>query len=162
MQLKKLGINYGDAALKAIKEKILGSVILVITGGAHLNPEVGRNLQAFGVLVVEGYGITECSPLIAVNRNKFYSFGTVGPILPGCEIKIVEGEIWVRGTNVMKGYYKNPEATAEVFEGEWFKTGDLGSIDSKGLLTITGRIKNLIVLKNGKKISPEKNRGADS
>ncbi len=155
-KLKKFGLNFSDNTLVSIKEEILGRLKVVITGGAHLNPELGYNLSAFGILVIEGYGITECSPLIAVNRNKFYSFGTVGPVLPGCEVRIVNDEIWVKGPNTMKGYYKNPEATAEVFEGEWFKTGDLGSIDRNGFLTITGRIKNLIVLKNGKKISPEK------
>ncbi len=155
-KLMKLGFNISDNALVSIKEEILGRLKVVITGGAHLNPELGHNLNAFGILVIEGYGITECSPLIAVNRNKFYSFGSVGPVLPGCEVRIVNDEIWVKGPNTMKGYYKNPEATAEVFDGEWFKTGDLGSIDRNGFLTITGRIKNLIVLKNGKKISPEK------
>jgi Long-chain acyl-CoA synthetases (AMP-forming) len=156
IKLKKIGLEFPDNALISIKESILGRLKLVIAGGAHLDPELCHNLKAFGILVVEGYGITECSPLIAVNRNKFFSFGSVGPVLPGCTVKIVNDEIWVKGPNTMKGYYKNPEATAEVFEGEWFKTGDLGTIDRNGFLTITGRIKNLIVLKNGKKISPEK------
>jgi len=156
LKMKSFGLSVGKSRLVAIKEKIFGRVNLIISGGAHLNPEISRALEAFGILVVQGYGISECSPLISVNRNKTSRFETVGHVLRGCEVKIVNDEIWVKGPNVMKGYYKDPEATTEVFEGEWFKTGDLGSIDKNGYLSITGRIKNLIVLKNGKKISPEK------
>lgn len=154
--LKKFGLKTEDSSLSALKEKILGRLKVVIAGGAHLDPQLAYNLKAFGIVVLEGYGITECSPLIAVNRNEYYNIGTVGTVLPGCELKTVNGEIWIKGPNTMKGYYKDPEATAQVFEGEWFKTGDLGNVDKNGFLTITGRIKNLIVLKNGKKISPEK------
>lgn len=152
----KIGLPIGRSKLTEVKNKVLGPLRVLICGGAHLDPELIRNLQAFGITVVQGYGITECSPLISVNRNKANKVGTIGLPVPNCEVKLVEGEIWVKGENVMKGYYNDPEATAEAFEGEWFKTGDLGSIDSSGFISITGRIKNLIVLKNGKKISPEK------
>lgn len=155
-RMKKLGIAWGNKELVAAKEKYLGRLRLVISGGAALGLDISENLEAFGLLVLQGYGITECSPLISVNRNEFYNLGSIGPLLPSFDLKIVDGELWVRGVSVMKGYYKDPEATAQVFEDGWFKTGDLGYVDKDGFLFISGRKKNLIVLKNGKKISPEK------
>jgi long-chain acyl-CoA synthetase len=155
-RLAKLGIKSWNKALVEFKKKYLGDLSLMIAGGAHLDKEVAEGLLDFGILVLPGYGITECSPLISVNQVESRNFESVGHVLPGVDVRIKDGEILVRGSNVMKGYYNSPEQTAECMEGEWFHTGDLGSIDRNGFLYITGRIKNLIVLKNGKKISPEK------
>lgn len=140
---------------KAIKQKCLGDLSLLICGGACLAPDVIERMHKFGIVCLEGYGITECSPLISVNRNKDYCFGSVGKILPCFRLKLQEDEILVRGDSVMMGYYKDKELTDSVLIGGWFHTGDLGVLDKNGFLHITGRKKNLIVLKNGKKVSPE-------
>ena len=118
-------------------------------------------MHDFGIDVFNGYGLTECSPGVTCNRADKFKFGSVGTPLDCCEIKIVNpddegvGEIYVKGTNVMVGYYNDPEATAQAFDGEWFKTGDYGRIDKDGFLFMVGRKKNLIVLSNGKNVSPE-------
>ena len=138
-----------------IKKQILGGMSNIICGGAHLPGQVARQFAQFGINVLQGYGITECSPLISVNRNNSNVFGSVGQILPGLEIKLVDSEVLVRGETVMKGYYKDEELTKTVLNDGWFSTGDLGRIDKQGYLYIEGRKKNLIVLKNGKKIAPE-------
>lgn len=109
----------------------------------------------WGINIVQGYGITECAPVVACNTDRCKKYDSVGKIVTGCEVRIVEKEIWVKGPIVMSGYYKNPEATAEAFEGEWFKTGDLGNLDQENWLYITGRKKNLIILPNGENVSPE-------
>ena len=125
------------------------------------NTKYVNGLRDFGINVLNGYGISECSPIVSVNRNNYYRDGSVGPVLTCCEVKVLEpdedgnGEICVRGENVMLGYYKNEQATKESFDGEWFKTGDIGYLDKDGFLYITGRKKNLIVLSNGKNVYPE-------
>ena len=143
-------------ALEQLKEKAVGSLGLVICGGAHLGPEIAREFELLGVQMLQGYGITECSPLISVNRNCCNRLGSVGMPLINVQVKIENGEVWARGPSVMQGYYGDPEATAQVLHDGWFSTGDLGYLDKDGYLYLTGRKKNLIVFKNGKKISPEK------
>ena len=154
--LHRLGIRPKFSTLEAIRKKAFGTVSIVITGGAALGEDIEREFELLGITILQGYGITECSPLISVNSNRSRRFGSVGHVLPSFEIKSVDGEIYVRGPSLMPGYYNSPELTAEVMEDGWFKTGDIGHVDSGGFLFITGRKKNLIVFKNGKKVSPEK------
>jgi long-chain acyl-CoA synthetase len=152
----KLGIKNCGKTLDNLRESCFGKIRLVICGGAHMNSEIMRTFQYMGVQVLQGYGITECAPLVSVNRNKANKFDSVGVVSPNTEVKIEDGEILVRGKNVMSGYYNMPELTAEAMRGEWFATGDVGYLDKDNYLYITGRKKNLIVFKNGKKLSPEK------
>ena len=131
-------------------------------GGAPIRPEIGDFFDAIGIDLINGYGITECSPLVSVNPDTFNDCRTAGLPLPCCSVKIDDpspegiGEICVKGDIVMLGYYKEPEKTAEVLsEDGWFRTGDYGKLNEKGQLLITGRKKNIIVLSNGKNIYPE-------
>lgn len=154
---KKLHLPVHFKTFDVLREKISPSLRLIICGGAHLNRELAEEFELLGIQVLQGYGITECSPLISVNSNYANKLGTVGPVMPSLEIRLVDDEVCVRGPSVMQGYYNNPEETAEALtEDGWFKTGDIGSLDKDGFLSLTGRKKNLIVFKNGKKISPEK------
>ena len=171
----RAGMAISDKLLlvgKDIRPKLFGEILQVfggrlksiVVGGAPIDPQILRDFYSFGITVVQGYGITECSPLISVNRHNAIKFDSVGQAVDGVEVKIVpvddsngkEGEILVRGDNVMNGYYKNEEATRAVFtEDGWFKTGDVGTIDKHGYITITGRIKNIIIASNGKNVYPE-------
>ena len=140
-----------------VHEKFGGELTFIVSGGAKLDPEIGEFYETLGIYVQEGYGLTETSPVIAVNTKKDRRIGTVGKKLDNIEAKIVDEELWVRGPIVMKGYYNKPEKTAEVItEDGWFKTGDLASIDDEGYITIRGRRNSMIVLSNGKNIDPEK------
>ncbi len=132
-----------------------GHVRAYLTGGAPMDRLVARDLWALGFRLVEGYGLTETAPLVAFNHFDRIRPGTVGRPMAGIEVKIEDGEVLVRGRNVMKGYYKNPAATAEKVRDGWFHTGDLGEFDSHGYLRVTGRTDDMIVLPNGKNISPE-------
>ena len=151
-----IGIRKTLKSLDAIRKKSFGTINLVICGGAHMNPEIMEQFQYMGVTILQGYGITECGPLVSVNRNEANKLESVGLITANCEVKLNNGEILVRGKNLMTGYYNQPDLTNEVMKDGWFCTGDLGEIDKDGFLYITGRKKNLIVFKNGKKLSPEK------
>ncbi len=160
--LRKVGIDQRRVFFKDILEAFGGRLQFVISGGAPISQELIDAFDAWGVTVINGYGITECSPLISANRNKKQVKGSVGFVLPSDEIKIAdpndngEGEIRVKGPNVMLGYYRDEEATADVFDEEgYFRTGDFGRLDSDGALYITGRLKNLIILSNGKNVYPE-------
>ncbi len=147
--------NFVSEKLVGLKEKIFPGLEIIISGGAHLLPAISRDLNKFGIQTLQGYGITECSPLISVNRNQCNQPESVGLVLPSVELQFQDGEILVRGENVMMGYYKDEAMTREAVMDGWFHTGDLGYLDKRGFLYITGRKKNLIVLKNGKKVSPE-------
>lgn len=159
--LMKLGIDKRAKIFKTIIDNLGGNLNMIVCGGANLDPKYEKGMYDFGIDIYNGYGLTECSPAVTCNRPGKCKFGSVGVPLDCCEIKIVNpddegvGEIYVKGTNVMQGYYNDPEATAAVFDGDWFITGDHGRIDEDGFLFIVGRKKNLICLSNGKNVSPE-------
>ena len=159
--LLKLGIDLRKKLFSSVRAAFGGEVKMIISGGAPINAEIIDFFSAVGISTLNGYGITECSPIIAVNRTKRVVKGSVGSVLDINEVKIDspneagEGEILVRGSNVMQGYYKNDEATKAAFDSEgFFRTGDYGRLDGD-ILTITGRKKNLIILSNGKNVYPE-------
>lgn len=160
--LRKFGIDIRRKLFSSVLSAFGGKLELIICGGAKLDEEIIRTFDAIGITVLNGYGITECSPLISANRNKYRKPGSVGTPILACRVKIDdpdengEGEICVKGPNVMLGYYNNPEATAEVFDKDgFFHTGDYGRLDEEGWIYITGRKKNLIILSNGKNVYPE-------
>lgn len=132
-----------------------GNVTYAVSGSAPLGPRLGHFFHSLGVTILEGYGLTETTAPATVNLATKSKIGTVGPVLPGVGIRLADdGEIQVRGINVFKEYWRNPEATAATFDGDWFKTGDIGAFDSEGFLTITGRKKEIIVTAGGKNVSP--------
>ena len=150
----------GDLPPEAVKEKVLGGSLKVIfTGGAHLDPFYINEFLTYGVKVLEGYGMSECSPVISSNTPHDFKPGSIGKPLPNVEVKFVDGEILVRGTSVMKGYYKMENETSDTLADGWLHTGDLGYMDEDGFLWISGRAKNLIILSNGENISPEELEG---
>jgi long-chain acyl-CoA synthetase len=125
------------------------------SGGAPLPPSIAHTYAEAGLLVLQGYGLTETSPIISFNRKDCYKMDTVGLLLPGVEVRIAaDGEVLTRGPHVMKGYWKDAAATAAAIRDGWFYTGDLGELDADGFLRITGRKKELLVLSNGKKVAP--------
>jgi long-chain acyl-CoA synthetase len=111
--------------------------------------------QKYGITIQQGYGMTECSPVISISQSWNIRKDSVGQLVPNCQAKTVDGELWVKGSSVMQGYYKMPEETAETLEDGWLKTGDLGYVDPDGFVYLTGRKKNLIITKNGENVSPE-------
>ena len=140
-----------------LKQKTGGRIRFFVSGGAALSRELGEFFEAVGVLIIEGYGLTETAPVLTANRLDDFKYGTVGKPLPEVDIKIAEdGEILAKGPNVMKGYFNNPEATAEVIDKDgWFHTGDVGMFDLQGHLIITDRKKHLFVSSGGKNIAPQ-------
>ncbi len=161
-RLLKVGVDIRRKLFKNILDVFGGETTMVISGGAPISQEVMDFFNGIGISVLNGYGITECAPIIAVNHSKFPVKGSVGFPLTIDDVKIDspnedgEGEICVKGPNVMLGYYEDEQTTAEAFDEEgYFKTGDYGKFDKYGALHITGRLKNLIILSNGKNVYPE-------
>ena len=160
--LLKVGIDMREKFFSQITGALGGNLKIIVVGGAPMRPEIISDFRSFGIYILEGYGITECSPLVAVNRLGSERPHSVGPAVECCQVRIDKqpgeetGEIVVKGENVMVGYYNNPEATAAVFTDDgWFKTGDIGYMDKDGYIYITGRKKNVIILSNGKNVFPE-------
>ena len=152
---KRLSAN-ADWPVDVIKEKIFGGNLRIIfTGGAHLDPFYIDEFAKYGVDILEGYGMSECSPVITTNTPDNHKPGSIGKPLDNVEIKIENDEILVRGTSVMKGYFEMPAETETAFTDGWLHTGDKGYIDEDGYLFINGRVKNLIIMSNGENISPE-------
>ena len=160
--LRKIGIDVRKKLFSSVLSAFGGKLELIICGGAKLDEDIINTFDSLGITILNGYGITECSPLISANRKRYRKPGSVGTPILACRVKIDnpdengEGEICVKGPNVMLGYYNNPEATAEVFDKDgFFHTGDYGKLDEEGWIYITGRKKNLIILSNGKNVYPE-------
>lgn len=158
---KKVGLDISKKLLKKVRLVFGGKMRLLISGGAAIDPEVLKGLKAFGFNALQGYGLTECSPIVAANPDWKPKDNSAGLALPGVEVRINDpneegvGEIVTRSDSVMLGYYKNKEATDAVLKDGWFYTGDLGYLDKEGYVYITGRKKNVIITKNGKNIFPE-------
>jgi long-chain acyl-CoA synthetase len=158
----KIGIDLRKKIFAQVRAAFGGEVKMIISGGAPINPEILDFFRAMGITTLNGYGITECAPIVACNVSRNIVPGSIGNAIDCDEIKILdpnedgEGELCVKGPNVMLGYYGDPEATAEAFtEDGFFRTGDYGKMSEDGTLYITGRKKNLIILSNGKNVYPE-------
>ena len=162
---KNLSMEEKKKEFQEIHEMLGGRVRLLISGAASLNREVEQGYRDFGINLVQGYGLTETSPVIGIGTKQNYKLGSIGKCVPSVEAKIEDeneegiGELVVKGPNIMLGYYQNEEATNEVLKDGWFYTGDLARIDEEGYIFICGRKKSVIVLKNGKNIFPEEMEG---
>lgn len=160
---KKIGLDLNKLLLKDILKVFGGRMRVLISGGAAIDPAILQFFNDLGFIAVQGYGLTECAPMAALNpdQHKNMRNSSVGHLLPGMEVKIEDknedgiGEICVKGSNVMMGYYNMPEETAKVIQDGWFHTGDLGYVDDKDFIYITGRKKNVIITANGKNVFPE-------
>jgi long-chain acyl-CoA synthetase len=155
--LRKIKIDIRKILFKEVLNYFGGDLNVIVCGGAFLEPDLVTKYDEFGISLRNGYGITECSPVIACNVKKRIKIDSVGLIAPSpyCDIKIIDGEICIKGSIVMDGYYNDQTSTKEVFVNGYFKTGDTGYIDEDNYLYITGRKKNLIILSDGNNISPE-------
>lgn len=157
----KVGIDIKRVVFKDIIDGLGGKIRLLVNGAAALSPEVEKGFNDLGITTVQGYGLTETSPVISAGTDFEQRIGSVGKVFPSVKLKIINkdengiGEIYVKGPTVMLGYYQNEEATKEVLDKGWFNTGDLGYVDKKGFLFLCGRKKSVIVLKNGKNVFPE-------
>lgn len=164
-RLRKVGIDLRKVFFKSVHKAFGGRLRKIVCGGAPIRPEIGKFFDDIGISLINGYGITECSPLVCANHDKFNDYRTAGIKLRCIDWRIDNpneegiGEICVKGDVVMLGYYKQPEKTAEVMKDGWFYTGDYGYINEYDQLVITGRKKNIIVLKNGKNVYPEEIEG---
>ena len=159
--LRKVGIDARRKIFKSVIDNFGGEIRLFISGAAAIDPAISKSFHDMGILFLQGYGITECAPIVSLNRDINYKDDALGLPLPGLEVKINNpnddgvGEIICRGDSVMLGYYENEEATAEVLKDGWFYTGDYGTIDKDGFVKFEGRKKNIIIAKNGKNVYPE-------
>ncbi len=162
--LRKVKVDTRSILFKSVRDVFGGRLKRIICGGAPMPPDLVAEFESFGIKLCQGYGITECAPLLSVCPEDDNRPGSVGPPIPGVQVKIdVEeiedgkeiGEIMVKGPNIMKGYFEDTQATGEVMDGAWFRTGDYGYLDEDGFIFITGRKKNVIVLNNGKNVFPE-------
>ena len=174
--LLRFGIDVRKKLFRSVLDGFGGNLEYIICGGAPLQEKYVREFRSIGIEILNGYGITECAPVVSTNRNHYRRDGSVGLILKDCDVRIrsdadhpadsevkiqsdldthVVGEIQVKGKNVMLGYYQDEKATRDAFDDGWFMTGDMGYIDSDGFLYVTGRKKNLIILSNGENVSPE-------
>ena len=159
----KVGIDLNKKFLKDILNVFGGRMRVVISGGAAIDPDILQFFNDLGMIAVQGYGLTECAPMAALNpdNHKYMRNASVGHIMPGMAVKIADkgedgvGEICIKGGNVMMGYYRMPEQTAESIVDGWFHTGDLGYTDEDDFIYITGRKKNVIITANGKNVFPE-------
>ena len=159
--LGKPGYKLKRKVFKSVLDGLGGRIRLIVSAAAPIDPEVGNKIEGFGIIFLQGYGLTETSPLATIVPDTDRRFGSVG--IPGkcCKIKIHEpndegiGEVWIKGTNVTSGYYENEEETARSITDGWFHSGDLGYVDKDGFLYLTGRCKNLIITGNGKNVYPE-------
>lgn len=151
----KVGIDMRKKLFKSVTSAFGGNLEYIICGGAYLDVKYVKWFRSIGIEILNGYGITECSPVVSTNRNHYHRDGSVGQLIKNCQVKIVDDEIVIKSDCVMKGYYKDKAATNAVLKDGWFYTGDLGYIDEDGFLFITGRKKNLIILSNGENVSPE-------
>ena len=165
-KLRRVGIDMRKTLFASVHKAFGGNLRKIVCGGSPLRPELGEFFDGIGISLINGYGITECSPLIAVDVYYHSKPGSVGPAVTSCMVRIEDavtdedghdiGEICVKGKNVMLGYYKDEAATADAFTADgWFRTGDLGYLDDEGYIYITGRKKSVIVLENGKNVFPE-------
>jgi long-chain acyl-CoA synthetase len=153
---KLFGWNIRRILFSKVHKNLGGHLRTLISGGAAVDPEVAKGFRELGFTFLQGYGLTESAPIIAVNRNRAFRDNAAGLPIPSVDVKIAEdGEILARGPNIMKGYYNNPEGTREALEDGWLHTGDLGYIDREGFLYIQGRKKSVIVTSAGKNIYPE-------
>lgn len=157
-----MGMDMNDKIFSEITKNFGGKLRLIIIGAAAVRPDVVKDFKTFGITSYIGYGLTECAPLVSCNHDQLFTIDTVGVPIPGVDVKVINadaqgiGELCVKGPNVMLGYYQDEASTREVIdEYGWFHTGDLGSIDEDGTIRFNGRIKNVIVTKNGKNIYPE-------
>lgn len=160
--LRKVGIDRRRKLFSRVHDTFGGHLRMLIAGGAAIDPAILKGMQDLGIHSIQGYGLTECAPILALNRDFYYKNESAGLPLPGVDIKVIDkdengiGEFIGKGPNVMLGYYENEEATAEAIDSEgYFHTGDLGYLDEDGFVIITGRKKNVIVTNNGKNIYPE-------
>lgn len=154
-RLRRMGVNLGRVFFGKVHDVMGRDMRLLVTGGSKFDPVIGKDLYSLGFTILQAYGLTETSAAASINTPDEAHIDTVGRALPGVEIKIVDGEILIKGANVMLGYHNRPDATAQVLKDGWFYSGDLGRMDEQGRITITGRKKEMIVLASGKNIYPE-------
>ena len=159
LMIETLAKKLEDAAglpPEIVKKEVFGEQFHTIcSGGAYLDPAYIDLFARYGITILQGYGMTECAPVISTTVSWNIRKESVGQLLPNCEARVVDGELQVRGSSVMQGYYKMPQETAETLVDGWLKTGDLGYVDEEGFVYLTGRRKNLIITKNGENVSPE-------